>query len=113
MPRGKKKLLDAGAISDFRPGTDIVIRDERGRCFVHDTQGFYADQEVKSDVLTDEWRENLETTWKTRPDWRIRMILATVHTPFLSEEGRAERLAAIREFSKDTPMFQVVERNSL
>ncbi len=89
-----KALLPAEAISDFRPGTDKVVR--RGdRCFVVDTDGLWADVEIQSDVLKPEYEANID---KLSPEQRRRMIEAVVRSPYLSDEGRFERLAALKAF---------------
>src|SRR5882672_8366805 len=87
----KKLLLDASRISDFRIGTDKVIR--RGtRCFIvsggpdyRNSTASYADLEVKSDVLTDALRENFS---KLTSEQRDKMRDAVWHSPYLSDEGR-------------------------
>lgn len=90
----QKRLMDASAISDFRVGVDKVVR--RGsRCFVvaSDTAtAQYAETEVRSDVLTDEFRANFA---KLTPAQRILMAEHIRNTPYLSDEGRKERLALL------------------
>lgn len=88
-----KKLTEAWQVSDFQAGTDAVIR--RGnRCFIVSNAGLYKDVEVKSDVLTDEHRANFS---KLDPVQRIRMYDAIQRNPYLSDEGRNERLALFPE----------------
>lgn len=86
--RRGKQLLPATAYSDLRDGIDVVVR--RGtRCFIVDPRGEYAEIEVESDQLTPEGAERLRSLQKPH---RSRMIQAILHTGFLSQEGKAERL---------------------
>ena len=94
--RPVRKLLGAHQISDLGP-TDKVVR--RGdKTFVIDTQGQRAPVEVQSDKLLPEYVENFK---KLTPEQQQRMIAEVKITPFLSEEGRAERLEAFQ--AKPTP----------
>jgi hypothetical protein len=86
-----KKLLSADRISDFQPGIDTVIRKGK-QCFIHHIKGEYADEEVKSDLITPEIIANLQ---KLSPEQKIKMIEAVRKTPYLSSEGRRERLQAL------------------
>lgn len=92
----KKILMEASQISDFQAGTDKVIR--RGtRCFIVARDGAtsqYKELEVRSDVLTDQHRANFAAL---NPVQRIRMYDAIKRNPYLSDEGRAERLALFPE----------------
>jgi hypothetical protein len=90
--RSGKKLLPANAISDFRPGVDRVER--RGdKTFVVDGQGQYAPREVQSDRMTPEVEASMR---KLTPAQREMAIRQTATTPYLSEEGRKERLRFLR-----------------
>lgn len=96
IPRRGRKLLPAQSIADFEVGRDKVER--RGdRTFIVDVRGEHAPIEVQSDAITDEVRANLA---KLRPDQLTRMEQETRQTPYLSEEGRQERLAAIADLRK-------------
>jgi 2'-5' RNA ligase len=95
--RGGPKL-DAQQISDFDPSRDKVIRRD-GRTFVIDTKGERAPTEVKSDLITDQWRVNFD---KMTPEQRVKMTQVVRNTPYLSAEGKAERLA-ILEGAPATP----------
>jgi hypothetical protein len=90
----KKILMDASQISDFQVGVDRVIR--RGnRCFIAQREGAtaqYAGMEVRSDVITDTIRANFA---KLTPEQREKMHDAVFHSPYLSMEGRNERLALL------------------
>src|SRR3990167_5561617 len=84
-------LLSARNISDFEVGRDQVVR--RGdQTFVIDTTGLRAETEVASDVMTPEFEANIA---KLRPEQRVRMTQEVRSSPYLSEEGRAERLAIL------------------
>lgn len=93
----KKKLLRADHVSDFRPGIDRVERHKDGRCFVVDGHGHYAPQQVQSDVMTPEIAANLRGLGDRQ---RGVMHQFVMQTPFLSEEGRIERLQVLREGMK-------------
>jgi len=94
-PKGKartpRKLMAVGQISDFRVGTDKVVR--RGdRTFIVDSEGQRAETEVQSDVMQPEHVENLR---KLTPAQLDRMEQEIRNTHILSEEGRSERLKAV------------------
>jgi hypothetical protein len=104
--RSGKKLLPANAISDFRPGVDRVER--RGdKTFVVDGQGQYAPREVQSDRMTPEVEANMR---KLTPTQREMAIRQTATTPYLSEEGRKERLRFLRGLDAG---FSTVDRGRL
>jgi N12 class adenine-specific DNA methylase len=92
-----KNLLEANAVADFQPGSDVVIR-KGDQTFVHDTKGLHADIEVASDVLTPEYEANLH---KLTPAQRTMAINATKTTPYLSKEGRAERLDILQKLESE------------
>lgn len=95
--RAKKgRILSASAISDFRPTTDRVIRED-GKTLVRDTRGEFADVEVTSDEFTPGNRANLEALPRGKFDI---MEYVIERTPFLSAEGRRERLEAIAEIRR-------------
>jgi hypothetical protein len=91
--RNKRRLLSPQQISDFRPGIDRVDR-INGKTFVTDTEGQRAAVEVRSDVLTPEVKANLLRLPRSRIA-ECRHITAAC--PYLSREGRAERLAVFDE----------------
>lgn len=93
LRRRRRKLLRADQISDFQVGRDVVVR-EGNRAFVVDTKGEHARQEVSSDVIDDKIRENLR---KLNPAQLDRMYDEIRKTPYLSPEGKQERLDFIAE----------------
>ncbi|MFH1110977.1 MAG: hypothetical protein V1790_17530 [Planctomycetota bacterium] len=103
-PARSKKLMRADQISDFEVGRDEVVR-EGDRAFVVDTRGERARTEVQSDVLTPQWHENLA---KLTPQQRIKMAEATRQSPYLSKEGKAERLALL----EPAPLAAASTRNA-
>jgi hypothetical protein len=89
----KRKLLSVGALSDFEIGRDKVIRDGN-RTFVVDTQGAKKRVQVVSDVCTPE----IEASMRKLPRERLREFRQlTLQTPYLSSEGKAERLRVFDE----------------
>jgi len=91
--RLKRGLLSAQQISDFRVGTDKVVR-EGGKTYVVDTEGIRAKIQVQSDILTPDVVANIN---KLSPEQKTKMLEAVQSTPYLSDEGRAERLALLKE----------------
>ena len=85
--------MKAEQISDFQVGKHKVIR--RGdKAFVVDPSGEYADLEVENDVITQQWRDNIaKLTDKVLPG----AIATTEQYPYLSDEGRRERLDLLRD----------------
>jgi len=89
--RPVRKLLSPQQISDFDIFRDKVIR--RGeKTFVIDTTGQRADIEVVSDVITPEFEVN---TKALTFEQRQRMIREVRQTPYLSEQGKEERLTVL------------------
>ncbi len=86
-----RKLLEPQQISDFRVGIDKVVREE-GKTFVIDTEGVRKKIEVQSDIMAPEFEENIK---KLNPEQKAKMIEQVRTTPYLSDEGRAERLAVL------------------
>lgn len=105
-PKRQKKLLRPNQISDFRPGIDKVER--RGdRTFVVDTQGQRAPVEVEHDALTPEIEANIRKLPKERiAEYRAQ----TARTPFLSAEGKAERLKIFDEVMKAAPKTEAAAK---
>ncbi len=93
IKRKSRKLLTADRLADFQVGRDKVVR--RGEStFVVDTKGERADTQVVSDVLDKETVGNLQ---KLSGEIRDKAIVSTRSTPFLSDEGKRERLDVIRD----------------
>ncbi len=90
--KSKSRLLPE-QISDFEAGRDAVVRKE-GKTFVIDTQGIRADTLVVSDELTQKTIGNLQ---KLSGEQRGQAIESIRRTPFLSEEGKRERLDVLRD----------------
>jgi len=92
-PPRSKKLLRPDQISDFQVGRDKVER--RGnRTFVVDTSGNNAPVEVQHDAITPETEAKLRDLPTQRLE-EFRTI--TEKTPYLSPEGKAERLKIFDE----------------
>jgi len=88
---GERRLVDAQRVSDFDLRTDKVVR--RGdHTYIVDTSGHKADTQVASDVITPEIEDNLK---KLTPEQKAKMRIAIQNTPFLSAEGKSERLAIL------------------
>jgi len=88
-----RKLLPAKSISDFDLKSDIVVR--RGeRTFIVDQKGIRADVEVQSDVISADVKRNLANL---TPEQQVKMAEEIRRTPYLSAEGKTERLTAIAE----------------
>lgn len=90
--RKKKGPRYAQNIADFRPGLDHVVRLDDGSAVVRDTQGFYADAPVDGDVMGPEFVVNVTAL---SPERRAKMFYCVRDTPFLSREGREERLRVL------------------
>jgi hypothetical protein len=98
----KHTLLSARGISDFRIGVDKYIR--RGKkCFVIDTEGIFGDTEVECDFITPEIEANIA---KLTPEQRQFMIAAVRSSPFVTDEGKRERLELL---AKGHATFEIIE----
>lgn len=95
--RGKGSRLQAQHILDFRPGIDRVERDENGKAWVVDGQGLYAPVEVWGDRIPPDYAANLG---RLSDQERWGLYRATALTPYLSDEGKAERLVVLRPLIK-------------
>ncbi|HUU12186.1 MAG TPA: hypothetical protein VM182_00585, partial [Terriglobia bacterium] len=96
--RRPKTLLSADRISDFQIGRDRVER--RGaKTFVVDTSGEHAPIEVKHDAMEQAHIENLK---KLNPAQLDRMEGEIRGTPYLSREGKTERLDVIASMRAGT-----------
>ncbi len=91
-PAAKGKLLTPQQISDFRPGTDRVER--RGDKTYVVSGDEYAPVQVQHDALTPETEANLR---KLPPERLEEFRSQTKETPYLSPEGKAERLKIFDE----------------
>jgi hypothetical protein len=91
--RRGKKLLGAQQIGDFEQGRDKVVR-QGDRTFVVDTKGEHANIEVVSDVMTPENEANIR---KLPVGKLAEYRQQTADTPYLSPEGKAERLRIFDE----------------
>lgn len=80
-------------INDFRPGIDRVERDAEGRAWVVDGQGHYAPIEVYGDRVPEGYKALLEAMTAKQRAFLYDVIRLT---PYLSEEGKQERLALLR-----------------
>lgn len=100
MPRKRaqhgEKGIYAHHVLDFRPGIDVVIRRD-GQGYLHDTSGLYEDMPVKNDVISDYIRSNID---KLTPQQAAGMYESTRTTPFLSPEGKLERMNYMMESGK-------------
>lgn len=91
--KAAQNLPTPDKISDFRPGLDRVER--RGnRTFVVDLEGQRAPVEVQHDALTEQTRANLYKLPLAKLGAYREITRAT---PYLSPEGKAERLAVFDE----------------
>lgn len=101
--KGRGARFQATQVNDFRPGIDRVVRDVDGRVWVVDTQHQYAPIQV--------WEPRVEELAPINPNLKPHQILglynATRTTPFLSEEGRKERLDSLRPHLP--PAFVIVD----
>jgi hypothetical protein len=73
---------------DFRPGVDRVER-KGGVGYIVDPEGLYADVKIDGDVMLPDYGSKLA------PVQVVKMMQVVKHTPFLSPEGRKERLHAL------------------
>jgi hypothetical protein len=101
--RRRKHPLYARNVLDFRPGIDHVVRDGNEAHLV-DRQGIYAPVKVDGDIIDDAMKARIagydeETATK--------MFAVTQQSPFLSPEGRRERLSAILATGKVRLTFTV------
>ena len=105
-PRATQKRLPlAEYFNDFRPRLDLVVR-FFGRHFAVSADGTYAAVEVLEypvSVFTD----GLALSLLKAPEAANRMFQAVQRSPFLSAEGRRERLDALLATGKVTFVFEV------
>ena len=87
--RQPRKLMSPQQISDFRPGIDKVVR-RNGKTFIEGKD--YAPQQVVSDAITPAVEANLR---KLPQNKLAQYRQETANSPYLSPEGRAERLAIL------------------
>ena len=103
------KHLPPENVADFRPGVDEVRRHGH-RVFVVDTEGQYAPREVRPDEIAhmDRFHENAK---KQTDMGKIHHAMMHVSgTPYLSREGKEERIAALKARGREIQPhpFQVV-----
>ncbi len=87
----KRSPGPARNVLDFRPSADKVERRE-GKTFVVDTEQLYAPLEVQSDAMPADFVDRVRAL---APERAAKMFDAIRTTPFLSAEGRRERLTAL------------------
>ncbi len=87
----KRSPGPARNVLDFRPSADKVERRE-GKTFVVDTEQLYAPLEVQSDAMPADFVERVRALG---PERAAKMFEAIRTTPFLSIEGKRERLVAL------------------
>lgn len=92
--------LRAEQVTDFDPARDIVVRRD-GQTFIEDTRGEYAPMRVQSDQITPEYEANIA---KLTPQQRARMAEETRNSPYLSPEGKAERLQLLTDMEPTSRM---------
>lgn len=86
--RGRRKKLYATNILDFRPGTDRVER-KGGVGYIVDPEGLYADVKIDGDVMAPDYGSKLT------PLQIVKMMRVVASTPYLSPEGKKERLETL------------------
>lgn len=105
-PRATQKRLPlAEHFNDFRPRLDLVVR-FFGRHFAVSADGTYAAVEVLEypvSVFTD----GIALSLLKAPEAANRMFQAVRRSPFLSADGRRERLDALLATGKVTFVFEV------
>lgn len=108
--RSNSRVLPANAFSDFRMGIDRVVR-HGDWCWIVPGDGprSYEPAQVLSDKLTDDGRRKLEAL---TPEQRRIMARVIQGTPFLSSEGKQERLEWLR-FVSTKWTFEIVGSLSL
>jgi len=102
-----KRLLRADGLNDFRPGLDRVVR-FMGRTFVIPVDASYAAVEVDEPPV-EVFREAMPkalAAMASRGGANV-MFQAVQRSPFLSAEGRRERLDALLATGKVTFVFEV------
>ena len=89
-PRRPRIPLYASGINDFRPGLDYVERID-GKAHVVSRDNTYAPIAVHEPTI-EAFNENVA---KLSPEQRAKMLAVVLRTPFLSPEGRAERVRSL------------------
>ena len=88
----QSKMGRAQNVGDFRPGLDRVER-RAGKTYVVDVaEKLYAPLEVRSDVMPADFVEKVQALG---PERAAKMFEVIRQSPFLSEEGRRERMEAL------------------
>lgn len=88
----QSKMGRAQAVGDFRPGLDCVERRDRKTYVVDAAEGLYAPLEVRTDVMPADFVEKVRALG---PERAAKMFEVIRQSPFLSEEGRRERMEAL------------------
>lgn len=96
--------MTAQGISDFRIGIDRVERRE-GQTFVVDGEGCYAPLEVVGDEMPPDFIENLTRLSDAQA---ATMFEAIRLSPFLSPEGKTERMTAMLQSGRVKLRFEIV-----
>ena len=92
----KKSQLTADQISDFQKGVDQVVRKKDGTYVVSGT-GQYKDTKIQSDVMDDRVKSNIDKLTDQQLSGAIRSVR---DTPYLSREGKIERINYMRELQQ-------------
>lgn len=100
----KKGPLTAQGINDFRFGIDRVER-QGGKAFVVDGHGVYAPVEVVGDALPPDWEARIA---KLSDAQAATMFEAVRLSPYLSPEGKWERMLALLNSGRVKLKFTVV-----
>lgn len=102
---GKKHLTPQG-ILDFRFGIDRVERRD-GKAYVVDGAGLYAPVEVAGDYMTAEFTANIAKLTELQA---ATMFEAVRLSPYISREGKQERMTALLTSGKVKLGFHVVAK---
>ena len=106
---GKKGKLSAQGINDFRIGIDRVERRD-GKAFVVDGRGFYAPVEFEGDIMPPNFIENLAILSDAHA---ATMFEAIRLSPYLSHEGKSERMTALLQSGRVRLRFEIVTEKPL
>jgi hypothetical protein len=106
IPRQKRGKLSAQGINDFRFGIDRVER-QGDKAFVVDPDGLYAPVEVDGDFIPPSFADRISDL---SPAQATAMFEAIRLTPFLSREGKEERMRILLQSGKVRFTFQIVPK---
>lgn len=109
IPRQKQKkgTLSAQGINDFRFGIDRVER-HGDKAFVVDSEGMYAPVEIDGDFMLPDYGDRIANL---TPSQATTMYEATRLTPFLSREGKAERMQVLLQSGKVRFTFEIAPKS--